>query len=105
MDYFTFTWKAFFLAQPSAEAKKLEVEKYEVQAELSTIKSVQLEFVRHSLLTRKVIKAEKQLELIQSQYLPKVQRVRRYLRIIRVRKFSLSNTKHFLILFYRLCSK
>lgn len=87
MDYFTFTWKAFFFAQPSAEAKKLEVEKYEVQAELSTIKSVQLEFVRHSLLTRKVIKAEKQLELIQSQYLPKVQRVRRYLRIIRVRKF------------------
>lgn len=78
---------AFFLAQPSAEAKKLELEKYEAQAELSTIKSVQLEFVRHSLLTRKVIKAEKQLELIQSQYLPKVQKVRRYLRIIRVISF------------------
>ena len=65
----------------------MEVEKYEAQAELSTIKSVQLEFVRHSLLTRKVIKAEKQLELIQSQYLPKVQKVRRYLRIIRVNIF------------------
>lgn len=81
--------------------KKLELEKYETQAELATIKSVQLEFVKHSLLTRKLIKTEKQLESIQSLYLPKLLKVRRYMRILRV-KLSLIVVGSFITIFKRL---
>ena len=48
--------EAYFMARPSDEARKLEINIAENQLELSTIKSIQLEFVRHSLLSRKIIK-------------------------------------------------
>ena len=44
------------MARPSDEARKLEITIAETQLELSQIKSVQVEFVRHSLLSRKIIK-------------------------------------------------
>lgn len=88
MDEFTITFpiKAFQLARPSSEVTKLEDSKIEAQLELAKIKSVQLEFVKHSKLSRSIIKIEKQLEAIQAQYLPKAQKVRRYLRGIRVQR-------------------
>ena len=52
---------AYILARPSNEIQKLEDAKNTAMAELAKIKSVQLEFVKHSLLSRKIIKAEKQV--------------------------------------------
>jgi hypothetical protein len=72
------------VARPSEESRKLEAEKLDTQLELAKIKSVQLEFVKHSLLARKIIKIEKQLEIIQGQYVPKSTRTKKYLRIARV---------------------
>lgn len=87
-------WVAFFveaariligyvLARPSSETKKLEAEKVEVQIALAKIKSVQLEFVEHSLLSRKVIKIDKQLSAICEAYIPKAQRAKKIMRIFR----------------------
>lgn len=76
---------AFILARPSGEVNKLELEKYEAVAEVAKIRSVQLEFVKHSKLTRKVISIEKQIETLQAQYFPRLLRVRKVFRIARVR--------------------
>ena len=58
----------------------------ETALEVASIKSVNLEFVRHSLLTRKVIKIEKRIEVIQSEYAPKAIKVKNFFRICRVSK-------------------
>lgn len=75
---------AYMLAKLPTEYNKLTEEKLMTQIELTKIKSVQLEFVRHSLLSRKVIKIEKQLETIQSGLAPKASKVKNALRILRV---------------------
>jgi hypothetical protein len=75
---------AYILAKPSSEANVLEVKKMETQIELSRIKSMQQEFVKHAKLSRLVIKYEKELETIQAQYAPKALRVKKTMRIIRV---------------------
>lgn len=48
------------------------------------IKSVQLEFVKHSLLTRKLIKFDKEIEKLQFNHGPVAARVRKWMRILRV---------------------
>lgn len=75
---------AYILAKPSSEANLLETQKLEAQVELSKIKSVQLELVKHSKLSRAIIKFEKQLEVIQAQYAPKALSVKKYARFTRV---------------------
>jgi hypothetical protein len=75
---------AYGLARPSSEVLKLETDKFEAQVEISKIKSVQLEFVKHSLLNRKVISIEKKLEGIQAQYAPRVLKVKKIFRVVRV---------------------
>jgi hypothetical protein len=75
---------AFFLAKPSSEVMKLESDKFDAQAEVAKIKSVQLEFVKHSLLTRKVISIEKKIETLQALYFPRLLKVRKICRIARV---------------------
>ena len=72
------------MARPSKEIEVLQNQKIEAAQELALIKSVQLELVRHSLLTRKVIKIDKQIETIQSKHAPKQRSVKNVLRIIRV---------------------
>jgi hypothetical protein len=52
--------------------------------EIASIKSVNLDFVKHSLLTRKVIKIEKKIETFQSQHAPKVTKVKNFFRVFRV---------------------
>lgn len=52
--------------------------------EIASIKSVNLEFVRHSLLNRKLIKIDKRLETIQFEQGPKSKKVKNVLRILRV---------------------
>ena len=61
------------------------MDKYVAQMELAKIKSVQLEFVKHSLLSRKVISIEKKIENIQVLYSPRLLRVKKIFRILRVR--------------------
>lgn len=80
---------AYVLARPSAEVNKLEIEKYDAMAEVAKIKSVQLEFVKHSKLTRNVIKIEKTIETLQAQYFPRLLKVRKIFRILRVRSPNL----------------
>ena len=75
---------AYMLARPSSEAMKLEADKLEAQLEVTKIKSVQLEFVKHSLLTRKVISIEKKIEQLQALYYPRLLLVRKIFRIVRV---------------------
>lgn len=76
---------AFFLARPSSEIMQLESDKFDAQAEVAKIKSVQLEFVKHSLLTRKVIAIEKKIEGLQALYYPRLLFVRKVCRIVMVR--------------------
>jgi cytoplasmic iron level regulating protein YaaA (DUF328/UPF0246 family) len=75
---------AYILARPSTEIINLESDKYEAQLDVAKIKSVQLEFVKHSLLTRKVISIEKKIEQLQALYMPRLLKVRKVFRIIRV---------------------
>lgn len=56
----------------------------EASIELAGIKSIHVEFVRHSLLSRKIIKIEKRIETIQAEYKPKALRVKNVFRILRV---------------------
>lgn len=77
-------YAAFMLSRPSPEIKKLQIERTEANIELAGIKSIQLELVRHSLLTRKIIKYDKQIEKLQGEYMPKLKKVRNASRIVRV---------------------
>jgi hypothetical protein len=75
---------AFFLARPSSEILKLESDKFDAQAEVAKIKSVQLELVKHSKLTRSIISIEKKIENLQAAYYPRLLLVRKICRIVRV---------------------
>mmetsp|Transcript_11847 Transcript_11847/g.11496 ORF Transcript_11847/g.11496 Transcript_11847/m.11496 type:complete len:172 (+) Transcript_11847:138-653(+) len=75
---------AFFLSKPSDELRQLKIQKGETALEVVSIKSVNLEFVRHSLLTRKVIKIEKRIETIEMDHAPKVLAIKKNFRIFRV---------------------
>lgn len=75
---------AFGLARPSSEVTKLELERQDAVLEVGQIKSVQLEFVKHAKLSRKVIAIEKKIETLQAQYFPRLLKVRKVFRILRV---------------------
>jgi len=75
---------ASVLNKPSSEQALLQRQREDANAELASIKSVQLELVRHSKLTRKIIKMDKQIEDLQAGNAPKFQRARRVGRISKV---------------------
>lgn len=75
---------AFLLAAPPSKIRQLEKDKLELQLELASIKSVQLELVRHSKLERKVIKIDKELETLKGSQQPKADSSRKILRVVRV---------------------
>lgn len=56
----------------------------DAKAEVSAIKSVQLELVKHSLATRKVIKIEKEIEAIKESFIPASKNMKNSFRIVRV---------------------
>uniref|UniRef100_A0A7S3HTN5 Tail-anchored protein insertion receptor WRB n=1 Tax=Spumella elongata TaxID=89044 RepID=A0A7S3HTN5_9STRA len=74
---------AYVLARPSSKVIQLESDKYDAMAELGKIRSVQLELVKHSKLTRKVIAIEKDIEKLQAQYFPRLLKVRKVFRVLR----------------------
>jgi hypothetical protein len=84
IDYYLHHPSAYLIARPSPQMAKLDIDKREAQVEVAKIKSVQLEFVKHSLLQRKVISIEKKMELLQLQYNPRLQAVRKVFRVLRV---------------------
>lgn len=95
---------AYMLARPSSEVMKLESDKFDAMADVAKIKSVQLEFVKHSLLTRKVISIEKKIEQLQALYFPRLLKVRKIARITRVCNdktldFGLNCLKFIIVLF------
>lgn len=75
---------AFFLASDSQELRKMYAERKEAQIEIGLIKSIQLEFVRHSLLSRKIIKYDKQIEDVLEKQVPFKSRVQTVFRVLRV---------------------
>jgi hypothetical protein len=93
---------AFALARPSSEMVKLESDKFDTMAEVGQIRSVQLEFVKHSLLTRKVISIEKKIEVLQAQYFPRLLKVRKIFRVLRVCTTETAYT-HYLVSNSHLC--
>lgn len=72
------------IGKPPNLIRKLNIEKIEALKEVAGIKSVQLELVRHSLLTRKVIKIEKQIEKLQNDQAPKILKIKNIARCLRV---------------------
>lgn len=69
---------------PTAMKKSaLEVEKIKIQAELGTIKSIQLELVRASKLERGIIKIDKEIEKLKSGQEGSDKRLRSILRGVR----------------------
>ena len=73
----------FFVSQHSQSAK-LEKEKIRIQMELSQIKSIQLELVRHSKLERNLIKIDKELEKLKANQIPKEKQMKFHFQIARV---------------------
>lgn len=74
----------FVLAAEPSKVRALRMSKQEVESELATIKSIQVEFVRHSQLTRKVIKLDKEMEGINDGLPSKRRRVKSVLRVLRL---------------------
>lgn len=76
----------FFVSQHSQSAK-LEKEKIRIQMELSQIKSIQLELVRHSKLERNLIKIDKELEKLKANQIPKEKQMKFHFQIARILLF------------------
>eukprot|EP01040_Poterioochromonas_malhamensis_P001193 gene1193-1266_t len=68
----------------SSQIAKLEKEKLQIQYELSTIKSIQLELVRHSKLERNLIKIDKEIEKLKASQIPKEKKMKSYFQIGRL---------------------
>ncbi len=68
----------------SMKKSSLEVEKLKIQAELGTIKSVQLELVRASKLERGIIKIDKEIAKLKEGQDGTDKRIRTILRGIRI---------------------
>jgi hypothetical protein len=77
-------FSAYLLGGPSSKIFELEDQKAAAQIELASIKSVQLELVRHSKLERQVIKLDKEIETLKASQAPKGQKIRSTLRTVRV---------------------
>lgn len=73
----------YFFGGQSSQYTKLEDEKLKIQLELSTIKSIQLELVRHSKLERKLIKLDKELETLKASQGPKEKKIKSMANILR----------------------
>lgn len=81
-----------FTRLPTAYYDK-EKDLADAKRELATVKSIQLELVRHSRLSRRVIKIEKEMEQIQQSHAPLSAQVKQILRIARVRLIDLPQSR------------
>jgi len=74
---------AYIVSKPSDKIRENMVKKAEYQVELSTITAIQVDFVRHSKLTRNIIKLDKEIEQLQGEYAPRVSKTKSVARFIR----------------------
>ena len=72
------------MKRPSQELLTATADLNTTRIELCEVKSVQLQFVKHSKLSRKAIKLEKQIEDIKFAQIPKLTKVKNILWIVRV---------------------
>ena len=72
------------MGRPSEKYYELMTAREATKKELSEIKSIQVEFVKHSKLERKIIKIEKDIDSIKSTDGPKAEKINFILRIVRV---------------------
>ena len=75
----------FIMGREPKQVLEFTKERFRVMAKLAEIKSVQVDFVANSLLERKKIKLEKELERVKDEHkesLPGIKRVFRILRIV-----------------------
>ena len=75
----------FIVGREPRQVNEFTRERFRVLAKLADIKSVQLDFVTNSLLERKKIKLEKEIETLKDEHkdrLPGIKRLFRFLRIV-----------------------
>lgn len=73
-----------YIKKPPSELKQLNDDLYNTKLDVMGIKSIQLELVKHSKLTRRVIKLEKQIETITEAQIPIVDKWMYILNVARV---------------------
>lgn len=82
---------AYFVAAPPKKVKELEQQRMEAKIKIASIKSVQVELVRHSKLQREVIKIDKELETLQANQQPKFDKLKKIMHIARVSLIVFTN--------------
>jgi hypothetical protein len=75
---------AAIVVAPPRKIKELEQEKFEAKFELASIKSVQVEFIRHSKLQREIIRIDRELEILKANQQPKADKLKYIMHIVRV---------------------
>ncbi len=75
----------YFFGTPSEEIRVLNETKAQISKEVSEIRSIHLDLVNHSKLTRKIIKIDKQIAALKEAHVPRFQKVRKIGRVVRVR--------------------
>lgn len=73
-----------YVTQPPSELKTIANQITETKQDLCKIKSIQLELVKHSKLTRRLIKLEKQTESIKEEQAPRVAKWQYIMTVARV---------------------
>lgn len=87
---FSFTYElirvlvGFIAGREPRQVLEFTKERFRVMAKLAEIKSVQVDFVTNSLLERKKIKLEKELERVKDEYSESLPGIKRVFRIIRL---------------------
>jgi hypothetical protein len=74
----------WYLHIPPKELKAAEIELKDTRIALCKVKSIQVEFVKHSKLSRKSLKLEKDIERIKDEMVPKIAGVKGVLGYLKV---------------------
>ena len=113
--FFFFLFLSFIVCLGSyftntSEFEEFRNEKMKVLKELSLIKSIQIEFVKHSLLSRRIIKIDKEIIHLKDKQRKQLATLKQFFIIIRVRPFlvidfhsfsSSSSSSSFILIFFQ----
>jgi hypothetical protein len=80
----------YLSAAPPSAIRVLEKQKLDLHLEIASIKSIQVELVRHAKLERQVIKIGKELEGLKATLQPKTEKMKKVMKIVRVRPTAAS---------------
>jgi len=79
----------WYLNLPPSELKAAELELRETRLALCKVKSIQVEFVKHSKLSRKALKIEKDIEKMKESKVPQIARVKNMLGYVKIVSFCI----------------